>query len=147
MLVYFSANARDMDSYESYRSIIKAIQNEGGILVHGWIETSALRGGMPSSVGEWWDSMPSEALLGVKDADVVIVEATGQSSLGVGHEMTMALSWNKPVLALIDKGFDGGSYIQGVRHPFLKVAYYDRQNLTQIVRVFLKHENRGGVNE
>jgi hypothetical protein len=138
MNVYFSANARDLESYDLYRHIVKAIQTEGGIIIYGWLEVSALRGGLPGNDVDWWNNMPSEAIAGIKDADVVIVEATGQSSLGVGYEMTTALTWGKPVLALVNKDFVGGSYIQGIKHSLLSFQYYESHNLARIVKRFLK---------
>lgn len=144
MLVYFSANARDINNdIKSYRSIVACVQRYGGIMVHNWIEIAAHRGKMPVNDMEWWDGMPSEAIVGVRDADVFVVEATGQGSLGVGFEMAMALIWDKPVLALVNKEFEGGSYVQGIRHPHLSVYYYDRHNLEDIVRRFLNSLSSG----
>lgn len=138
MNVYFSANARSLENYDSYRQIVKAIQNEGGIIIHGWLEVSALRKDLPDKNADWWNSMPSEAIAGIRNSDVVIVEATGQSSLGVGYEMTTALSWGKPVLALVRNDFIEGSYIKGVEHPLLSFQYYEAQNVVRIVKKFLR---------
>jgi hypothetical protein len=138
MLVYFSANARNISNdIKTYREIVACVQRYGGIMVYNWIESAAHRGALPVNNTEWWESMPSDARAGINDADVLIAETSGQSSLGVGIEVSQALRLGKPVLALVVEGEKGSSYIRGVNDKLLSVAYYNAQTLPIMINDFL----------
>jgi hypothetical protein len=139
MLVYFSANARNIEQdIETYRTIIRAVMAEGGIMAQNWTEAAAAVKGLPDDP-EWWRGMCEDAQEAIKDADRVIVEATGSSTLGVGFELARALADDKPTLALVKHGISG-SYVSGLRHEKLKVAVYEENDLVRIVVDFLRNE-------
>lgn len=134
MLVYFSGSARDIENdIGIYRDIVEAVHRAGGIMANNWIEVTAIWGGVHEKNEEWWDSMPGEAYKGIKDADALIVEASAQSSLGVGYELAQALLLAKPVLALVAERHKNNSYVQGIKHPLLKLKYYNPSSIKDIV--------------
>jgi hypothetical protein len=136
MLVYFSANARDIEQdIEIYRKIIDAVRAEGGIMAQNWIEAAAAMKNFPDDA-EWWRSMCEDVQEALNDSDRMIIEATGSSTLGVGFELAQALANKKPTLALVRRNTKG-SYVGGLRHPSLEVLEYDDNNLVDIVQSFI----------
>src|SRR3989344_5906871 len=70
---------------------------------------------------------------GVINADGLVVEASFDD-LRVGHEMTLALLYKKPVLCL-SQILDYGKYI---RHDYFTSRLYSQKNLKEIVLKFVR---------
>ncbi len=137
MIVYFSASARNMErDIEAYRTIIRAIQETGGIIAHNWVEAAAFRGDFPTEE-LWWTTMQHDVQRGLRDIDMAVVEASGASAFGVGYELATALHSGKPVLALVSKKAKGSSYVRGIRHPALTYAVYEPHTLADLVKDFI----------
>jgi hypothetical protein len=137
MLVYFSASARDIENdIDTYRTIISAVKAEGGIMAQNWIEAAAAKKNFPKD-SEWWRSICEDAQEALIDADVVIVEATGSSTLGVGFELAQALVSKKPTLALVKQGTKD-AYVSGLRYPSLTTIEYDDESIVNIIRKFIR---------
>ena len=72
----------------------------------------------------------------------MVIEGT-VTSFSVGHQITLALTKNKPILFLVQK--DEGakkhrfqtSFIDGLKSPLLTVVRYDRSTLPDILNDFL----------
>lgn len=139
MLVYFSGSARDVKrNIEMYRLIVGSIQEAGGVTVNNWLEVANMRGGTSFDFDVTrWREICGEAQTGLSDANLHIAEVTGSSTFGVGYEVALALSMNKPVLALLRAGSLRSSYITGIQHPQLKVEEYDSEDVTQKVKEFV----------
>jgi hypothetical protein len=141
MLVYFSANARNIKKdIKIYRLIADAVRRNGGVLINDWIEVAAQRD-FPTEI-DWWRSMCREVQDAIYDANTVIVVASGASTLGVGYEMARALEQNKSVLALIHER-DKYSYVRGILDKNLKVVTYSDSNVGDIVAHFLQDQTEG----
>lgn len=142
MKVYFSASARHLQTdLAHYRRIIRAVQRQGGIIVYNWIEVAKLRANFPTE-REWWEDICRDASQALMDADVVIVEASGGSTLGVGYELATALQNGKPTLALIKKGNSSDSYVRGLSHNLLAFVVYTERSLAGQIRRFIDREGR-----
>lgn len=138
MLVYFSGSARDIErDIDIYRTITNTVKAEGGIMVQNWIEAAAAKISFPDDA-EWWRSICEDAQEALRDADRVIVEATGSSTLGVGFELAHALANGKSTLALVRRGTKG-SYVSGLRHKSLRIVFYRESDVAEIVKEFLRH--------
>ncbi len=80
-------------------------------------------------------------------SDVMVIEGT-VASFSVGHQVTLALSKNKPTLFLVKKTVSKksvrskDSFLTGISSPLLTVAEYDDSNLADILNDFLN--NNGG---
>lgn len=70
---------------------------------------------------------------GILNSDGLIVEASFDD-LRVGHEMTLALLYKKPVLCL-SQNLDYGKYIE---HEYFTGRFYQQNNLEEIVLQFIK---------
>lgn len=140
MIVYFAGNARNIkEDVETYRAIIRAVQEVGGIMTHNWVETALLKGITPREA-DWWCEMQAEIQTAILDADCIIVEVSATSTLGVGFELASALHAGKPTLALVKAGAENISYISGVNHPLLFTRSYSSKTLGLEVKKFLKSQ-------
>ncbi len=76
----------------------------------------------------------------IEKADIVVAEAS-KPSLGVGGEITYALTIDKPVLALIHKDFEDkiSPMLAGNPSDNLFVEYYDENNLKYVLTSFVNH--------
>lgn len=141
MLVHFSASARDMEKDISlYRKIINAVRTAGHAISHDWVETAWLMTQGKGRDANGWDlhTIAIEVEAGIEAAEVVIFEASGRSTLGVGYELATALHRRKPTLVLIDKSVAKDSYAVALRHDFLTVITYNESELERIIGDFLR---------
>ena len=76
----------------------------------------------------------------INEADVVIVEGS-KPSLGVGSEIVYALTANKPVLVLVQTGFEDkiSPIVAGNPSENLYIEYYHPQSVAPIVSRFIKN--------
>lgn len=144
MIVYFSASARTIKKdIGTYRQILRAVHGVGGIVANNWAETAFIRGRLPSD-SAWWGSMCHITQQAIEDADIVIVEASGVSSFGVGFEMAYALQNKKPILVLTKVGEERSSYARGLTHRLLeRIIYRSDEELENAVKAFIRKQGRG----
>src|SRR5947209_4181962 len=100
--IYFACSITGgRDHAHVYQDIVDIIHNQGmHVLSEAFADKSlkaadglGMKHGMrPEEIWEW-------DLNWLREADGIIAEVT-QPSLGVGYEIAMAHTWNKPVLAL-----------------------------------------------
>ena len=88
----------------------------------------------------------NKVLSSILISDVMIIEGT-VTSFSVGHQVTLALSKNKPILFLIKKStgkkhIKKDSFLAGITAPLLTVVEYDDSTLADILNDFLN--NNGG---
>lgn len=140
MLVHFSASSRNIEEdIHLYRKIITAVRVAGHAISHDWVETAWLMTQGKGRDAEGWDlhTIALEVESGIEAAEVVIIEATGVSTLGVGYELALALQRKKPTLVLIDEKRPNESYAIALRHDFLTIKTYNEANLEKVIGNFL----------
>lgn len=129
MIVYFSGSARELEKDAPvFREIIQCLQDHGAVIANSWFEGAALRGVLPQSM-ERWREIVSEAAMGIRDADVVIVEGSGRSGFGVGFELAEALRLEKSTILLISDTERDNSYAAGLEQTRLRVVFYSRKDI------------------
>lgn len=104
--------------------IIKSIQGLGAKITYNWVlDKEKLQ---PKELFE-------RAIEGIKRSDLLVAEIT-YSSIGVGQQITLALSWKIPVLALYQKNTPKTSrFALGMKSPFLTVRQYRIDQLEEIL--------------
>jgi len=68
----------------------------------------------------------------ISDVDIVVVEASHQS-LSIGHEISLALERNKPVIVLYSHG-DAPHFLVGVKSDKLLVQKYSIDDLKRVLK-------------
>lgn len=142
MIIYFSANARNIESDVAlYRRILGAIRSKGHLVAYDWVETALLRvAESPNKKLDLeWQATMHEIEAGIERAELIIAEASEQSAFGVGYEVALALLAKKPVLALVKSG-DAvtPSYVSGIRNELLTVKEYNDSNLEDHILEFIR---------
>ena len=148
MKVCFACSTSEIGTHkDAYRRICALIEEMGHTLTRNWIE-EAIQVVDGRTIGTLdREDVYSKVLGSILAADVMIVEGT-VASFSVGHQVTLALSKNKPILFLIKKsparksGGAKNSFLAGITSPLLTIAEYDDSNLADILNEFLN--NNGG---
>lgn len=70
----------------------------------------------------------------IKRADIVVAEVSYPSSINVGHEITLAMEYEKPVLALYSKG-NSPIFLEGYQSEKFILAEYDPEDLSGLDRL------------
>jgi len=139
MLIYFSASARNLEAdLPNYKRIVSIIHSLGHTVSHDWIEPARLRMKRDGYNFGNLDVVVRDAEAAIESAEVLIAEATGGSTFGVGYEVALALSKRKPVLVLLNKHSKRDSYAIGITNSLLTTKNYDAGNLEKCVEDFIK---------
>ena len=139
MKVFFASSTSELKKYkDNYREICRLVKDMGHSLTRDWIEEAIRlydKGGNIDREDIY--TQVSEAIMA---ADVVVVEGT-IASFSIGHQITLALTKNKPVLFLQlknpqkDKRFKT-NFIDGLKSPLLTVVQYTPDELGDILNDF-----------
>lgn len=146
MIVFFTCSTKKIGKYASYyRSARDAVLKSGDTLNRDWIDYSinlARRGISEAPTHIHYE----DVVASIMTADVVVVDST-VPSMAIGHQVTIALQNEKPVLLLKLKQKDsktGKLFIEGSNSPNLEVHEYSTVGqIKKIVVQFLrKHESK-----
>ncbi len=134
MKVFFTASLSEREKYKKYYdAVVKAVQKDDEIISLEVQEYSHL---IPKDIIK---SIPKNELhytwlkKGIKKSNCVIIDAS-RDSFRLGHESTLALLYNKPVLCLSDKK----DYSDAIINPkFYASIYKDEKDVASAVSSFL----------
>ncbi len=144
MTIFFTCSTKEINKYkEYYKEIRHSILKLGHKINRDWILESIKvhgSGGVDLTPSEAYDLVLSAILT----ADIVIVDATVRS-MSIGHQISFALSKNKPVLVLRYAGSDGNLddlFINNDKSSFLTIKKYtEKENLLSIIKDYLDNES------
>ncbi|MFA5841743.1 MAG: hypothetical protein WC835_02150 [Candidatus Paceibacterota bacterium] len=149
MKVCFACSTSELKSRKNtYRKICGLIKELGHAITRDWLEEAIqiVEKNNFSTLDR--EEVYNKVVGSILASDVMIIEGT-VASFSVGHQVTLALSKNKPTLFLIQRktaskkqGKSKNSFLTGITSPLLKVAEYDDSNLADILNDFLN--NNGG---
>jgi hypothetical protein len=149
MKVCFACSTSELAARKgTYRKICLLIKEMGHTLTRDWLEEAIqiIEKNAVSTLDR--EEVYSKVLGSILAADVMVIEGT-VASFSVGHQVTLALSKNKPTLFLVQKKQTGkknvvpkNSFLAGITSPLLTVAEYDDSTLPDILNDFLN--NNGG---
>lgn len=148
MKVCFACSTSELATRkDTYRKICSLIKEMGHSIARDWLEEAIeiVENKAVNTLDR--EEVYNKVLGSILAADVMIIEGT-VTSFSVGHQVTLALSKNKPTLFLIQKsagkkhGRSKDSFLAGITSPLLKVAEYDDSNLADTLNDFLN--NNGG---
>jgi len=124
--VYFSASSSKLNERRPlYLEIIDSISSFGAKLTYNWLlDKEKLK---PDEIFE-------KASEGIKEADIVVAEIT-YSSIGVGQQIALALSWKIPVVALYQKNKSQISrFALGMKSPHLTLRQYAKDSIETVLK-------------
>ena len=150
MKVYFTASTAEFSKYKDvYFRIRQYLIDNGYILTRDWLPHTNDRHTKKQKELRDIKEIYKACIDAIYKADVVIVEDT-VSNFSTGHQITMALQLDKPVLVL----WQGKKYrefnqvfIHGIESTKLEIVEYDFDNLEDVLHEFLKkYENANETN-
>lgn len=147
MKVHFACSTSKLNKYkENYRTICNEIKNLGHTITRDWIE-EAVGFYEQGTLEIDREDIYQKSVESILASDVVIAEGT-ISSFSVGHQITLALNKNKPVLFLSYKSKDDKSYfrngfIDGIKTPLLSAITYNNSNLKDVLEDFFNKNKHG----
>lgn len=146
MKIHFACSTSELEIYsKNYIDICNIIRDMGHTITRDWIDNAVatLSDYKKGKIKIDRVDIYNKAVESILASNVVIIEGT-ISSFSIGHQMTLALSKNKPTLVLIyNDGSDKknklqSSFIHGIKSPLLTVAKYSSaEDLKRILSNFL----------
>lgn len=133
MKVYFSASISEMNptAKDNYKSIVDTLESFG----HSVIANHVLMRNSDSYDGQDEKeaiSIQRKLTKWKKQADLVVVEVSNKS-FGVGQEISMAVSSNKPVIALYNSDKEP-HILKDEGTDLILLVKYNQQNLRQVLK-------------
>lgn len=151
MKIHFACSTTELAARKAeYRAVVQEIKKQGHTIVRDWLEEA-----IELSKKNYKDLDRShiykktyEAIIA---ADLVIVEAT-VSSFGIGHQIGLAISKDKPVLCLVNKNSSeldsagNSKFLDGMHSSLITISEYDSRSLPSIIKRFVEmHTSRASV--
>ena len=146
MKIHFACSTSELEIYgKNYIDICDLIRDAGHSITRDWIDSAV------ATLGDYKKGkikidrveIYNKAVESILASDAVVIEGT-VSSFSIGHQMTLALSKNKPTLVLLyNDGSDKknklqNSFISGIKSPFLTIAKYSsKEDIKRILSNFL----------
>ena len=132
MKIYFLGSISGKDKYlKNYKAIVDALESLGHKVNEGTINVS--KEYVYEDISDDEKVKYYKQVLGwINSADVVVIEAS-HSSLSVGHELTLALEKNKPVVVLYSEG-NAPHFLEGVQSERLVIEKYDVDGVKKLLK-------------
>lgn len=138
MKMYFNASMSALDEYKQfYQRIIDKLKQMGHQVHANHIleyDQDKRDHETPEERQKYYSDMKKK----VKQADIMVAEISYPSTVHVGHEMTLALEYNTPVLALYNKN-NRPVLFWGMEDDRFLVEEYDDSNLESIIEQSVQH--------
>lgn len=125
---------------EVLRKIIAVIHNRGHSLTKDWVEAQFFRYSQlePKPAELEWEVICRQQPHLIESADIVIAEASGYGTFGVGHQVAIAQMKDKPVLLLTKYLPPYGAYPKGLNFGKTIHQPYSNEDLIPLVLKFIK---------
>lgn len=132
MKIYFTAAISAMPEYEeNYRRIVDFLKKQSHTVFADHILSKSMRlidSETPEEHGAYYRNM----IRRLTEADLLVAEVSFPSTVHVGHELTLALEKDKPVLALFKKG-KRPVLFWGITSDKFYAAEYTQNTLEQVL--------------
>lgn len=135
MKIYFSASLHQRDQFgDNYKTIIKTLKKMGHKVQHEHITDPNIDDrSLKKNTAQDREEYYQQVLKWINQADLVIIEASYPSTLNIGHEISIALEKNKPVVVLYKKGHES-FLLQGLKSDKLIMLDYAEDKLVGLVK-------------
>lgn len=150
MKVHFACSTSELDVYsKNYLDICNIIREQGHTITRDWIKNAV------STLSDYKKGkykvdrveIYNKTVQSILASDFVVIEGT-ISSFSIGHQLTLALSKNKPVLYMMyrdageNKNKLQNNFVHGVNSPLLTVAKYSSiEDIKKILTNFFNNNS------
>jgi hypothetical protein len=133
MKIYFNASCTYRDKYlEEYQAIVKILSEFEHEVMSDHILNFDVKTRKYEDVKfrkDYYQWMTHR----IKQADLMVAEVSFPSTIHVGHELTLALEMDKPVLGLYTKG-KRPNILWGIKNPNFLLEEYQLNNLEEVIK-------------
>lgn len=134
MKAYYITSPRGLvKDKELYHQIYKIIESSGYAHLTDFVLSVEVEEFYLADISKFY----AETVKDLKQADVCIFETT-TPSLAVGHLISMALQYGKPVIALFT-GENTPFFLTGIKDEKIQVINYTRENIKQMLTEALEY--------
>jgi hypothetical protein len=140
MKIYFSASRLYKEQYlENYKKIIKVLKCSGGQLLDNTCFRPSPSGfEMPDSERK---NLYKSMLRNMDKADYCVFEASYPSTLHIGHEISLAMEKNKPVIVLYTKDHEPILF-KGIVNEKITWIEYNDNNLEKLLNEAIERSKK-----
>ncbi len=133
MKVYFTASLHGKDKFEKdYQVVVDSLEKLGHKTHSDQIlknSSRSVKAETPEQTAEVYQKL-SKLL---KSSDIIVAEIS-YPSVSVGHEISLGLELNKPVIALYTGDANPHQYLMGIPNDNLQVFKYNQEDVEKIVK-------------
>lgn len=124
MKVFFTAPTSNLiEKYPDYSQLIDHIEKLDHQIVGKWIDDAYQN--LKSNIKGNTDLYYREKIEAINRSDIIIADGT-EHSIGVSHQITLALQKSKPVLLLISaENKNDNKYIEAIKSKWLRQRLYN----------------------
>lgn len=135
MNIYFVSAIAAAEKYgPAYKKIVSFLAEFSPNVVSEHILSTSISDIKKQTVEEYRDYYSRKFLKSMKTADIVVAEVSFPSTINVGHEITRAIDFEKPVLALYSKG-NSPMFLEGLQSDKFILAEYDLNDLDSLQKI------------
>lgn len=149
MKVHFACSTSNFIKYQkNYLKICEEIKKLGHTITRDWIGEGVEFFKQKKTDIDRTD-IYKKTIEAILASDVLVVEGT-VSSFSIGHQITVAINKNKPVLFLIyekndEKNYFRSSFIDGINTPLITKKTYNNNNLERTLEDFFNSNKKGAT--
>lgn len=149
MKIHFACSTAKFVKYQNnYFTICKEIKELGHTITRDWIEEGVEFFKQKRTDIDRAD-IYKKTIESILASDMLVVEGT-VSSFSVGHQITVAINKNKPVLFLTyekkdEKTYFGNNFIDGIKTPLITNRSYNFNNLKEVLEDFFNKNKKGAT--
>jgi len=134
--IYFTCPTDTIKSnYPVYEKIINYIRFCGGVITYDWVKSAFKE--IKTGVEKDSYIYNQHKMSGINSADLVIAEMS-EKSIGVIHQITIALIKSKPVLLLLPEKNNKKDQINAIKSPWLtQKTYHDLDEIKLHINNFI----------
>lgn len=134
MKIYFTASIYQSNNFgENYKLINSTLKNLGYDVISDHIIGVELNE-ISTGAEEDRRAFYKKVVKWIKDCNILVAEVSFPSSVNIGHEITLGLENEKPVLALYQKGFNP-IFLEGNTNEKFILIEYDPTNPKELERI------------
>lgn len=137
MKIYFSAALLYKDTRgDSYKKIMDHIVKSGHKLLNYDMDKDIFE--IRKLTESDYKKHYKTVIKWINESDLVVVEASFPSTMHIGHEISIALQKNKPVIVLYEKGHTP-FFLEGSDAEKLILAEYQDKNLEKVLKNYIDY--------
>jgi len=137
MKIYFAASLSGKNKHkESYESIVNSLKDLGHKLISDHVlktDYESVKNASDRELVKYY----KKTLHNISDSDLIVAEVS-HPTIGIGHEISLAMEKGKPAIVLYEEGVPIPQILKAVPSGNVKTYKYTLENINQILSSAVK---------